>query len=182
MSPPPSSQGQRYIVVVEANQDPSSSYWIRTHPASGCNGFNASLPCGGIFNDTCEVFNVTTGIVRYDSNNDDLNDLPTTQPWAYSRDCADESPEKLRPVVPWVIDRHPQNDITENRFAAVHQNGPSSNSTGGYAHWMLTPDFLWLDFGNPSILNIDNQTYDWVSNYHIVEGMYHRLPSPPSSF
>lgn len=163
------------MVVVDADQEPGN-YWMRTHPMTGCNGFNASLPCTGIFNDTCEVFNVTTGIIRYDnaasSSSNTAVDLPTSEPWPYNRDCSDEPTEKLHPVVPWVIDRHPQNDITENRFSAVHQNGPSSNATGGYAHWMLTPDFLWLDFANPSILNIDNSTYDWTSNYHIVQGMY----------
>lgn len=169
-------QGQRYIVVVDADQEPGN-YWMRTHPTTGCNGFNASLPCNGIFNDTCESFPVTTGIVRYDTSS---TAEPSSEPWAYNRECADEPYEKLRPVVPWIIDRHPQNDVTEHRFAAAHQTSASSNSTGGYAHWMLTPDFLWLDFANPSILNIDNRTYDWTSNYHIVEGMCWRSEYPSS--
>lgn len=161
------------MVVVEADQAPGN-YWMRTHPATGCNGFNASLPCNGIFNDTCEVFSVTTGIVRYDDTTSSSSTVaadPSSEAWAYGRACADEPLDRLRPVVPWVIDRHPQNDVTEHRFAAAHQDGASANATGGYAHWMLTPDFLWLDFANPSILNIDNRTYDWTSNYHIVEGM-----------
>lgn len=35
---------------------------------------------------------------------------------------------------------------------------------------MLTPDFLWLEFGNPTILNLDNETYEQNPNFHIVKG------------
>lgn len=142
---------------------------MRTHPATGCNGFNATgLPCGGIFGPTCQPFNVTTAILRYDASS--TAELPTSSPWAYDTACVDEPYNNLVPVVPWVIDHHPQNEITESRFAAAHQTKPSSNATGGYAHWMLTPDFLWLDFGNPTILNFENGTYDDNSNFHIVDG------------
>lgn len=152
------------MIVVEADQEPGD-YWMRTHPATGCNAFTPSLPCNGTFNATCEPFNVTTGIIRYDASS---KALPTTQPWPYSRTCADEPYESLKPVVPWVIDHHPINEISDSRFAAVHQTVNSSAATGGYAHWELTPDFLWLDFGNPTILNFDNATYDRNSNFHIV--------------
>lgn len=154
--------------MVEADQEPGD-YWMRTRPASGCNGFNASLPCGGIFSATCDPFSVTTGIIRYDSSS---KADPTSKPWVFDTSCRDEPYDKLRPVVPWVIDRHPQNQITDNRFAVVHQDNASSEATGGYAHWMLTPDFLWLDFNNPSILNIENDTYDKNPNFHIVDGKH----------
>lgn len=154
------------MIVVEADQEPGN-YWIRTHPATGCNGFNASLPCGGIFSANCSPFNVTTGIIRYDASS---TAEPTSTPWDYSTTCIDEPYASLQPVVPWVIDRHPQNEIPDNRFAAAHQTVNSSEATGGYEHWMLTPDFLWLDFENPTILNIENETYDKNSNFHIVEG------------
>lgn len=161
--------GQRYTVVVEADQEPGD-YWIRTHPATGCNGFNASLPCTGRFNETCSPFNVTTGIIRYNSTSGPDDKLPTSQPWSYTHACADEPAAKLKPVVPWTIDHHPQNEITQGRFAAAHQNVNSSEATGGYEHWMLTPDFLWIDFDNPTILNVDNDKYEWNPNFHIVEG------------
>ncbi|CAN8103940.1 unnamed protein product [Discula destructiva] len=160
--------GQRYMVVIEADQD-AGDYWMRTHPADGCNAFTPAL-CGGLA--PCSVsrmtkpFNVTTGILRYDSKS---KAEPTSKPWQYSTACLDEPYASLQPVVPWVIDRHPANEITESRFAAVIQTVNSSAATGGYKHWMLTPDFLWLDFGNPSILNIDNETYDRNGNFHIVE-------------
>lgn len=156
------------MIIVEADQEPGD-YWMRTHPATGCNGFNASLPCKGTFSATCEVFNVTTGIVRYDASS---TADPTTSPWNYDRACVDEPYTSLKPVVPWAIDHHPQNEITESRFAAAHQTVNSSAATGGYHHWMLTPDFLWLDFGNPTILNFENGKFDNNSNFHIVEGEY----------
>lgn len=159
------------MVIVEANQEPGN-YWMRTHPADGCNTFTPALcapkapPCS--VSAMTRPFNVTTGIIRYDTSPSEAD--PTSTPWAYSTACTDEPYESLKPVVPWVIDRHPANEITESRFAAVKQVGNSSPETGGYSHWLLTPEFLWLDFGNPSILNIDNDTYDRDPNYHIVDG------------
>lgn len=158
------------MIIVEATQD-SGDYWMRTHPADGCNAFNPALcaPNTG----TCTVatmtrpFNVTTGIIRYNASS---KAEPTSTPWNYGTACLDEPYESLKPVVPWVIDRHPANEITDSRFAAVKQSVNSSIETGGYSHWELTPDFLWLDFGNPSILNIDNKTYDDEPNFHIVDG------------
>ncbi|KUI58907.1 Laccase-2 [Cytospora mali] len=160
--------GQRYMVIVDADQEPGD-YWIRTHPATGCNGFNATLPCNGIFSATCSPFNVTTGIIRYNTTSPPDNKLPTSKPWNYNHACADEPYKNLKPIVPWTIDHHPQNEITKGRFAAAHQNIKSSQATGGYAHWMLTPDFLWLDFESPTILNVENENYEKNSNYHIVE-------------
>lgn len=158
------------MVIVEANQEPGD-YWMRTHPADGCHVFNPAL-CGGTnpctISSMTKPFNVTTGIIRYDGHS---KAEPTSTPWPYRTACLDEPLESLKPVVPWVIDHHPANEITESRFAAVLQSARSSPETGGYAHWMLTPDFLWLDFGNPSILNVDNDTYlDKNSNFHIVDG------------
>lgn len=184
--------GQRYMVVVEADQEPGD-YWIRTHPATGCNGFNATLPCNGVFSATCSPFNVTTGIIRYNATSgspsppgprpppENTKPLPTSRPWGYTHNCADEPYERLRPVVPWTIDHHPQNEITQGRFGAAHQNVNSSEETGGYHHWMLTPDFLWLDFGNPTILNVEDEKYEWNPNFRIVEGerKLHVKPSPP---
>lgn len=161
--------GQRYMIVVEADQEPGD-YWIRTHPATGCNGFNTSLPCNGTFNDTCSPFDVRTGIIRYNTSSGPDTNLPTSEPWDYSRDCADEPYDKLQPIIPWVIDHHPANELSDSRFAVAHQNDFSSNETGGYRHWMLTPDFLWLEFGNPTILNLDNDTYEQNPNFHIVKG------------
>lgn len=160
------------MIIVEANQDPGD-YWMRTHPADGCNAFNPALcaPNTG----TCTVatmthpFNVTTGVIRY---NESSTAEPSSTPWNYGTACLDEPYESLKPVVPWVIDRHPANEITDSRFAAVKQSVNSSIETGGYSHWELTPDFLWLDFSNPSILNIDNKTYDQEPNFHIVEGAW----------
>lgn len=163
--------GQRYMVVVDADQQPGD-YWIRTHPATLCNGFNTSLPCDGNFNDTCSAFDVRTAIVRYNTSSGPDNNLPTSEPWDYSLNCTDEPYDKLKPIIPWVIDHHPANEISESRFAVAHQNDFSSNETGGYRHWMLTPDFLWLEFGNPTILNLDNETYEQNPNFHIVQGQF----------
>jgi FtsP/CotA-like multicopper oxidase with cupredoxin domain len=74
--------GQRYDVIVEANQDPGN-YWLRAIPQTSCSSTNENtLNITGIFN--------YEGVdVAY----------PTTTGWTYVDSCDDESLENLKPVV-----------------------------------------------------------------------------------
>lgn len=154
---------------------------MRTHPATLCNGFAESLgTCNdsaagapGVFDDTCVVFDVRTAIVSYDSPNVTDTDLPESSPFVYSRACLDEPTKNLKPIVPWIIDNRPANNITRDRFTVGRQNpglNASAYEPGGYQHWEFTPDFFWIDFAQPTILNTSFQG-EFDKNYHIVEGM-----------
>lgn len=169
--------GQRYTIIVEADQVPSN-YWIRTHPATSCNGFVESLgTCDGdtdgapgIFDDDCVLFDIRTAIVTYDSENVTDATLPTTDAFNYGLGCFDEPYENLKPIVPWVIDERPANNNTRDRFTVGRQKAdlPAEQyEPGGYQHWLFTPDFFWVDFGNPTILNT-NQT-EWDNNLHVLD-------------
>ncbi|KAJ2901882.1 Laccase [Zalerion maritima] len=73
--------GQRYDVIVEANQD-TGNYWMRAVPQTTCST-NAN---------TLDI----KGIVRYDSSS---TDDPTTDVIDYDDTCLDEDMDNLVPVV-----------------------------------------------------------------------------------
>lgn len=136
-----------------------------------CPGTNGTA---GTFTDDCVLFDVTTAIASYDDPAAvDPGALPTTTAFDYSRACVDEPYASLRPVVPWVIDDKPANNITRDRFSVARQRtglAAEEYQPGGYQHWEFTPEFLWINFEEPTILNT---TYEgeWDPHSHIIEGM-----------
>ncbi|KAI1328021.1 multicopper oxidase [Xylariaceae sp. FL0255] len=147
--------GQRYTVIIEANQ-PAANYWMRTVPAIGCSGF-ATAPDN------------RTGILRYNSGS---TALPTTQQQpslASSLACRDTSTTLLHPIVPWIVDRHPQNNVTDDTFHAGLQSTPDVElGPPGfpYRHWFVGSQPLWIDFAKPTILNIEASLNN--PNYTVV--------------
>ena len=135
--------GQRYSVIVEA--DPSApvqadgNYWIRTINAEGCGNISENVN--------------QTGIIRY---NPESTALPTSTQANINLTCADPPLESLVPVVPWAVDNHPVNDVLDDTFEAFIDAIPTHN----YSRWELTGTPLYLNFSDPTILNLDNTTFD----------------------
>lgn len=73
--------GQRYDVIVEANQA-AGNYWLRSIPQSSCSSTNEN---------TLDI----TGIFNYDSV--DVA-TPTSTGWEYTDNCDDETPN-IKPFV-----------------------------------------------------------------------------------
>lgn len=99
-----STQGQRYDIVIEANAAPGD-YWIRTEIPGGPGG------CGNVVDRNGNK----TGILRYDTRS---TALPTSQRNNYPSDCHDEPAELLKPILPWTVDPHPQNNVENNTYEA----------------------------------------------------------------
>lgn len=159
-------------MILHANQTGGDgNYWIRTTHAPGCG--------------TISQQNETTGILRYNAHS---TALPTT---ARNPDipmmCQDEPYASLVPVVPWQVGAHPANNVSNDTFEA----GISKLPFHQFKRWDLTDTPLWyvdhcapsstfwclivhempaLNFFNPSILNLDNTTFDPA--YAIVEYDY----------
>ncbi|OIW26951.1 hypothetical protein CONLIGDRAFT_707593 [Coniochaeta ligniaria NRRL 30616] len=170
--------GQRYTVTVQGLDDPKAAgsngkYWIRTHPADGCNNFRT-----GVFNSQsspAEIFDIRTAYVQYSNANTDAAP-PSVQ---LSNEPCDKS---LEPVVNWTIPATPLNNITQSRFLPAFQKANDSmlGEAGNYTHWMLRlpPDVeipsagrpfhqpLWLDFGKPTLLNVTDAVAE--ANYNVV--------------
>ncbi|KAK6834539.1 hypothetical protein PG987_009233 [Apiospora arundinis] len=151
--------GQRYTVVVEAKNDTSTDYWMRTIP---------TIPCGYFGNTTVDD---KTAIVRYDASRTALPKSDLAPP---SQNCNDIDPTLLNPIVPWCVDQHPQNNVTRATFEAGKPDTTALSPPGTpeYVHWVLGGPPLWVDFDKPTILNIDES----IANpyYRVVQEKYDR--------
>lgn len=112
--------------------------------------------CGNVTDKNGDV----TGILRYDASS---TALPTSTKNNYPSDCHDEPKESLVPIIPWMVDPHPQNDVHNNTYEA----GLSEALFHGYLRWDLTDTPMWLDFSNPTILNLENTS--WNLEYAVVD-------------
>ncbi|KAL1630095.1 hypothetical protein SLS54_000955 [Diplodia seriata] len=146
--------GQRYNIIIEANADPGD-YWIRTEIPRGPGG------CGNVTDRNGDV----TGILRYDASS---TALPTSSKNEYESDCHDEPKELLVPILPWMVDPHPQNDVHNNTYEA----GITEVQYHNAFRWDLTDTPMWLDFSNPTILNLENTT--WNPEYAVIDYNYDR--------
>lgn len=146
--------GQRYQVIVTAKPKKKSeaceadslqcNYWIRTRLATGC-GNVAQI-------------DEETGIIRYDDRSSKLQITPTTIATDDREECKDEPAEKLRPVVPWNI-RSVENRLKHYTFDAAVDDQVNH----GAFRWELADKPLYLNYSNPSILNVGNTDY-WADN------------------
>jgi len=146
--------GQRYSVIVEAipstdalNPDDSVNmdYWIRTIPTDGCN--NIQFPVK------------QTGIIRYFTNS--TYTLPVSNFWVTQAgqttepdDCDDEDIKSLVPVVPKSLT---PGDYANNYTSDTYEVGlvpPTAQSHGNYTRWDIAMLPMWLEWGNPTILNL----------------------------
>lgn len=142
--------GQRYSVIVEATEPDTpardGNYWIRTQVPTGCGNID---PNGS---------DERTGIIRYNSAS---TPLPSSTKNQFPSNCTDEPYESLKPIVEWLV-QHPENNVTENTYEA----GIDLDKTHGYQRWDLTDTPLWLNFSNPTILNLKNTT--WNPEYCVI--------------
>lgn len=109
--------GQRYDIIVEANQTPGN-YWLRSIPQSSCSSTNEN---------TLDI----TGIFNYDSV--DI-DTPTSTGWTYIDSCTDET-ANLKPFVE--LDAA-QDGLEKDFQIGIAVNGVfrwTINQQQFYTHW-----------------------------------------------
>ncbi|KAK3387770.1 multicopper oxidase-domain-containing protein [Podospora didyma] len=151
--------GQRYHIVLNAvpidngNLSPEGNYWIRTIPADGCKGFETG-------NEPDE----RQGILRY---NDSSTGTPTSFREAFSLECRDEEFDRLRPVHEWQV---PETILSPTDVARFHVGKmPGSNRPehgDKFSWWVMGKKPLWLNFSDPTLLNLGNTT--WNEDYVVV--------------
>ncbi|KAG8664094.1 uncharacterized protein FPOAC1_014063, partial [Fusarium poae] len=157
--------GQRYHIVLNATPtnttilpaSPDGNYWIRTVGADRCKGFEPG-------NEPDE----RQGILRYNASS---TLVPTTFRPAYSTACRDENYTMLQPILPWNVTPVELDNKKGQCFSVV-------------GVWR---DPLWLNFSNPTILNLNNDT--WDPNYAVDlvvpdskkdEWIYIAITAPPA--
>ncbi|EJD49497.1 putative extracellular dihydrogeodin oxidase/laccase [Auricularia subglabra TFB-10046 SS5] len=135
--------GQRYDVIIEANQDASKSYWFRVWPQISC---SQSDNAGDV-----------TGYITYGTT-----DLPTTDPFEYDDSCDDEA--GLVPYVSVTVD--------ESGFSTgetdISVSGPSRVQVQGdnVFRWLVNGAAMDVDWGYPTIQQVadKNDSYSAVQN------------------
>ncbi|KAH7099823.1 laccase [Auriculariales sp. MPI-PUGE-AT-0066] len=145
--------GQRYDVIIEADQDSSANYWLRTWAQSTC-GRNTNDGTG-----TANAF------VTYGSS----DDIPSTTPHEFTDSCDDEAASSLVPWVPITVDssgfsaNETELDVSAPFFV--------DEGAGNVFRWTIggaTP--MSVDFGNPSILQLSNsETFSAELNSFTIE-------------
>ncbi|KAF2233008.1 multicopper oxidase [Viridothelium virens] len=154
--------GQRYQVVVTAKQNTTSTqgqYWIRTRVATGC---------GSVEEDDEE-----TGIIRYTNT----TFPPTTVANDGKTDCVDEPVDSLVPVVQWNVtsldNAKTEAELNQYSFVADISNATFEH----FNRWELTFTPLFLNYSNPSLLNISGTlndpnyaaiNYDFQGNFVVL--------------
>jgi hypothetical protein len=162
--------GQRYNIVVEAkpleNEETGplasdGNYWIRTQVS----------PCFG--NAPGSPGYEKTGILRYNSSS---KAYPTTKNWNnIPTRCRDEDYENLVPVLPWKVQRPPQNGPPggDGEVFDVLRNG-SANVSNYFplAKWSLAENQpfnpIRVDYRDPTFLNLDHRG-EWNPLLNMVE-------------
>ncbi|KAF9888532.1 hypothetical protein FE257_008639 [Aspergillus nanangensis] len=144
--------GQRYHVILETMEDvpEGSSFWIRTYPAEGCNGFRPRAPDG------------RQGILWYSSMKDTSPPVPDDIEIPYSIQCKDMA--HYEPMVEWTVPPIPvlgdgsEYDIIETTISAWRWNLTKDTKHAPddkVWSWKLLKDHAWVDYKGPSVNDVD---------------------------
>nr|AHZ58327.1 laccase [Auricularia auricula-judae] len=130
--------GQRYDVIIEANQ-PKASYWLRTWPQISC---SANDNDGSV-----------TGYVAYSG----VTALPTSAATAFTDSCTDET--QLVPQVPITVDSSgfPGNQST------IPVSAPQRVSIDGdmVFRWFINGAMMNIDFNYPTLQQLADGNSTW---------------------
>ncbi|KAF8241757.1 hypothetical protein K440DRAFT_608195 [Wilcoxina mikolae CBS 423.85] len=153
----PIGTGQRYTVIITATPNSTlpfppvpenGNFWIRTIPMNYCG-------------DMMPGYWPTYGILRYSNSTED----PVSKPYnrTVHKDalpvCQDVPASELRPVVPWTVGQKPTD--TQNLTVAI-----DTELHHGFNRWMVGGLPMWLDWGDPTILNLANTS--WNPEYDVI--------------
>ncbi|KAF2760125.1 laccase-1 [Pseudovirgaria hyperparasitica] len=125
------AMGQRYEVIVTADQGAEGDYWMRATMMTACSE-----------NDNPDD---TKGIIRYDSSS---TADPTTTGYDYVDECVDEAISNLVPYVSRSVDTGDSSTLP----VTVAKN------TDGWFKWSLGTTSMVVEWGDPTLLQIQTDS------------------------
>jgi len=134
------SIGQRYDVIVEANATPGN-YWLRAGWVGACSA-----------NENPDEM---TGIIRYDASS--TQDPSSTSTVGTATSCLDEPVESLVP--------HVAMNVTGNMDIITEGVGYEIDS---YFKWTINTSSLYLDWANPTLVQIFKNESVFPTDYNVV--------------
>lgn len=123
------TMGQRYDVIVKADQTSAKDYWMRAIPQKACS-------------DNSNQFNIK-GIVHYGESTAE----PTTTAYAYTDECVDEP---LASLVPVLAKNVGPADLQTSEAVSVAKNADN------FFEWTLNGTSFLVDWNSPALLNVYN--------------------------
>lgn len=151
--------GQRYSIIVHANQTAATDgkYWMRTEYAAGaCQLNQPNFPANQP--DTQRV-----GIIKYADATGDAD--PSTSRWPVTVGCADPP---ITPHINWTVTK-PAKDVLKNaHYAGLDLTGP----VHGAVRWELKPTPMFLNFTDPTLLHMDDSTWQAPVEYAVEPCKY----------
>lgn len=139
------ASGQRYDVIVEANQPSNQNYWLRAPYQTYCNQMG---------NDNADNI---LGIVRYTGS--DSADPTTTISPNVNNSCNDEP---LASLTPWV-----SHDVAPYATQEYVRMGWYYELNTVF-HWTLHEETFTIDYNNPSLLELANGG----NNFTVTDNVY----------
>ncbi|KAK4192346.1 putative laccase precursor [Podospora australis] len=187
--------GQRYDVIIGCPHGQIGNFWIRTHPADGCNQFRRGT-FSSRTNPPSYPLDTRTGILSYSghgrrslsASSPNINTLPTTSAFPnISLSCYSHDQALHRPIVPRTVPQQPINPLSLSTFYTALQTYPSTVpfQRGNYVRWLLrlnsTKEFLSgqqmhtpfsISYSNPTLLNLTRAASN--PSYNIVNYPYRK--------
>jgi FtsP/CotA-like multicopper oxidase with cupredoxin domain len=146
----PLGVGQRYDVVIEANQA-VDNYFLRAVVQFSC------------ANNTNDGLGTSNGIVSYKGAG---SGLPTSTAGSFTDDCADPPASSLVPVV--------SNSVDSSTFSAKESSlpvggpTPSVQTYGSVFTWSLNGEPIDIDWTNPTLLQVQNGATTFSAPQNVV--------------
>ncbi|KAF2027242.1 extracellular dihydrogeodin oxidase/laccase [Setomelanomma holmii] len=135
------TMGQRYDVIIEANQSPDN-YWFRAIPQSACsNNLNS---------------NDVRAIVRYDTTS---TVDPTTAAWNQTDSCDDVSASSLIP--------HVKHTVTSPVLQGPELGVSVARGSNNLFTWSIGLASMMVDWSAPSLLQIAEGNATWKSDENV---------------
>jgi FtsP/CotA-like multicopper oxidase with cupredoxin domain len=135
--------GQRYDVIVKADQTSATDFWMRAIPMAACSANTNQL---GI-----------KGIVHYSSSNAE----PTTTAYTYVDECADEPAVSLVPVLAKTVGPA---DLQTTEAVSIAKNA------NNFFEWTLNGTSFMNAWNNPPLLNVyDDDSASIKEHKNLVE-------------
>jgi FtsP/CotA-like multicopper oxidase with cupredoxin domain len=137
--------GQRYDVVIEANQQTEGDFWLRSVPQKACSAAHT-------YPDNMRA------IIRYDASS---TADPTSEPWTFPLDnCDDERASNLVPVLH--LDAG-QKDKYESLTLGL-------TTINGHFRWTLNENTFLSDWGYPTVSQvIEGNTTAYEATQQVIE-------------
>lgn len=139
------ASGQRYDVIVEADQPSGASYWLRAPYQTACNN-----------NDNDNADNIL-GIVRYTDADATLEPTSTISA-NVDNSCGDEAYASL---TPWV-----SHDVGSSADEEYLRMGWYYQLDAVF-HWTLHGETLQIDFNDPSLLGLADGLSDFTDSENV---------------